>query len=277
MSQEAEKPEQAGGERLDLAKAARLRLALTGGAEELFSLLQEADPDLVKSALKNPNLSEEHLLSLLRRRNLPEDLIRLVHRSAPVAGSRQLKIALAAHPNTPGPVLSSLLPQLFLFELVTVMQLPGIAPDQKIAAERTILKRLPDTELGAKITLARRGSPSLLEALLRDGEPRLVAAVLSNPRLKESGVLSFLKCPAATAETISAVARHPVWGSRPNLRLTILRNQKTPTIWFTLFLPSLREADLRTLLESRGLAAAQVEAVRQEWEKRTCAGPARLS
>ena len=255
---------------LDTAKAARLRSALNAGADELFGLLQDPDPDLIRCVLKNPHLSEEHLLALLKRRSLPEQLIRTVHRGALVAGSRRLKIALAAHPNTPGAVLASLLPQLFLFELVTVMQLPGTSPDQKLAAERAILKRLPETELGNKITLARRGSPALLEALLREGEPRLVSCVLANQALKEAGVLSFLNSPAATAETISEVGRHARWGARPNLRFAMLRNRKTPAVWFTLFLPTLGNSELKNLTGSKGLAADQLAAVQQELEKRGC-------
>ena len=265
--------EPAGPQRLEPAKAARLRAALEAGCEELFALLEDPDPELIGCALKNPNLREEHLLALLKRRNLPEQAIRTMHRKAPGGVSRRVNIALAGHPNTPGQVLAALLPQLFLFELVAVMQLPGSTPDQKLAAERAIMKRLPETEPGSKITLARRGSPALLEALLKEGEQRLVDAVLANPALKESGVLAFLSCPAATAETISAVGRHPRWGTRPNLRLAMLRNQKTPAVWFTLFLPTLGNPQLRNLAGSKGLAAGQSAAVQQELEKRRASSP----
>lgn len=261
-------PDTEDSQRLDLAKAARLQLALSAAGARLSDLLQDPDPDLPRTALKNPHLNQEHLLELLKRRNLSEQLIGSIQRLPLAAGSRRVKIALAAHPSTPPPVLTALLPQLFLFELIAVMQFPGVSPDQKLAAERAILQRLPETELGNKIALARRASPALLEALLREGEPRLVAAVLANPRLKESGVLAFLKCPAATAETISAVARHPQWGNRPNLKTALLRNRKTPNIWFTLFLPTLRTSDLRTLQGSH-LSEEQLAEVRQELEKRT--------
>lgn len=258
----------ASSDRLDLAKAARLRQALETDAEKLFTLLQDPDPDLMRSVLRNPNLGEEHLLALLKRRDLTEQLIKTMQRLPPVAGSRRLKVALAGHPNTPASILSGLLPQLFLFELVTVMQLPGVSQDQKVAAERAILKRLPETELGNKITLARRGSPALLEALLKEGEPRLVEAVLANPRLKESAVLAFLKSPTAGAETISAVGRHPLWGSRPNLRFAMLRNRKTPAIWFTLLLPKLSNSELKALSTSPGLTPQQTAALRQELKRR---------
>jgi len=256
--------ESAGPQSLGPAKAARLRAALTAGGEELFAILRDPDLDLTRSALKNPNLNEQHLLSLLKRRNLPEQLITVVHRAAPVAGSRRLWIALAGHPNTPSPLFASLLPQLFLFELVTVLQLPGLSPGQKLATERAVLKRLPETELGSKITLARRGSPALLEALLKEGEPRLVAAILGNPALKEASLLSFLSSAAASPETISAVARDPRWGGRPGLRSALLGNRKTPLIWYTLFLPTLSPCDLQRLAGSRSLSAEQLAAVNQQ-------------
>jgi hypothetical protein len=256
-------------QRLDLAKALRLRQALTATGVELFDLIHDPDPDLSRTLLKNPNLSDEHLLILLKRRHLSEQIIKSIQRLPQTAASRRLKIALAAHPKAPPAVLNAVLPQLFLFELLTVTQLPGTPPDQKLAAERAILKRLPETELGHKLTLARRGSPAILEALLNEGEPRLVEAVLANPKLKEPGVLAFLNSPGATAATISAVARHERWGSRPNLRLAILRNRKTPPVWYILFLPALEKRDLEKLLVSKTLLPEQMAAVQEEWERRT--------
>jgi hypothetical protein len=255
-------------DKLDVAKAARLRLALTAEGEQLFGVLQERDTDDIKAALKNPRLTEEHLLALLKRRDLNEQLMRSLQRLPRVAGSRRLKLALAGHPSTPSPLLATLLPQLFLFELVTLMQLPGAGEDQKVAAERAILKRLPETELGNKLTLARRGSPAILEALIKEGKPALNEVVLANPKLKESAIFAFVTSPAANAETISQVARHPKWGQRPNLRFAMLRNRKTPLVWFILFLPTLRKLDLEALAGSKALTPEQLAEVREEVQKR---------
>jgi hypothetical protein len=252
----------------DPAKVARLRQAFTAGSEELFSLLMDADPEVLKNTLKNPHLTEQHLLALLKRRSLPESLIKALHKLPIVGRSRRLLIAVAGHADAPPAVISALLPQLFLFELVNLVQLPGTSADLRLAAERAILKRLPETELGNKITLARRGSPAILEALLKSGEPALVEAALANPKLKESGVHAFLTAPAATAATISVVARHPRWGGRANLRFAMLRNPKTPAIWFTLFLPGLSDGDLIALRSSYSLVPRQQEAVREECDRR---------
>ena len=261
------KPEVPMPRELDAARAGRLLLALGAQGDELFALLRNADPELIRSALKNPQLGEAHLLALLKRQKLPEGVLRAIHR-APQAGSRRIKIALAAHPATPAPLLAQLLVQLHLFELAALLRFPGASADHKAAAQQAILKRLPETELGTKVALARRGSAAVLEALLAEGESRLVEAVLANPELLESNLLAFLRSEGATAETISAVARHPRWGVRPKLRLAVLGNRKTPPVWFTLFLPALGSAEVSGLLGSKGLAPRQHEAVRQELEKR---------
>ena len=96
--------------------------------------------------------------------------------------SHRLKVALVHHHATPGHIVPTLLPHLYLFELVTVCFLPGVTPDRRLVAERTIIKRLPETPLGSKITLARRASSEVLEALLQEGNSQLMDACLDDPR-----------------------------------------------------------------------------------------------
>lgn len=254
--------------RLDPALGRRLHQALTAGAEELFQVLQDPSPEVLRTALKNPRMSEEHLLSLLKRRNLPEDLLKAVHQLEGVDSSHRLKLALAKNPGTPAPVALSLLPHLFLFELLDLCLLPGATPDQRYAAERQILQRLPTTPLGNKLILARRGTSSLVGELLKEGSGPLVEACLSSPRLKEVSLLQFLNGPRAEAETISMIARHPRWQSRPNLRLAILKNRRSPAVWFTLFLPGLAAAELDGLLASRRLDPVRKRLVEDELKGR---------
>jgi hypothetical protein len=126
---------------------------------------------------------------------------------------------------------------------------------------------LPVTPLGNKLTLARRATPAVLEALLKDKEPRLLEICLSNPKLKEGAVFQFLRSSSANAETLSIVARHPRWQSRPNLREAILTNPKTPQIWFTLWLPGMKIAEVKRLLSSNRLTPAQKRLVEERLKR----------
>jgi hypothetical protein len=205
---------------------------------------------------------------LLKRRDLPEDLLKAIYQLGLTGASRQIKLALVKNPTTPTPIVQTLLPHLHLFELVDLCCLAGVTADQRLAAERTILLRLESEPLGNCITLARRGTATLVGELLIKGETRLMEPCLSNPKLKEAAIVRFLRGPKATAETISIIARHPRWKNRPNLQQTILRHRHTPLVWFTLWLPKLPKRDLRALLLSRQPTAAQQTLISKELQRR---------
>jgi hypothetical protein len=253
---------------LDLELSRRLYLALSADRDRILTLLNDPAPEVLRSLLKNPQLDEGHLQNLLKRRDLPEEIVAAVARLPLVGESHPLKVALVHHPATPGNIVSKLLPQLYLFELVTACFLPGVTPDQRVAAERAIIQRLPVTPLGNKITLARRATSDVVEALLQEGNPQLVDACLDNPRIRESSLFRFLSGSTANAETISAIARHPRWKGRPNLKLAILKNSRTPLIWFTVFLPTLPLVEVKNLRGSSRLGTTQKKCVEEELTRR---------
>jgi len=253
---------------LDPNLSRQLHRALTADKGELQLVLQSTAPEVLRTALKNPALDEAHIIALLQRRDLSEELLMAVSRRPAVGESHNLKIALVHNPNTPGSLTLTLLPHLYLFELANICFLPGVTPDQKFAAERAIIQRLPTPPLGNKLTLARRGTAAVVEALLREGESPVVDACLTNPRLKESAVFQFLGSSRASAETISMIARHPRWKTRPNLVSAILKNQRTPLVWYTLFLPTLSITEVRQLLASNRLSHPQKKAVDAELMRR---------
>lgn len=253
---------------IDAGLAKRLHKALTADKEEIFQVITDPTMEVLRTVLKNPLLEESHLLVLLKRRDLSEDLVRAVCKLPQSTESHRLKVALVKNPNTPASIVPGLLPHLNIFELVTVCFLPGVTADQKIAAERTIIQRLPATPLGNKLTLARRGTATVVGTLLREGEPALMEPCLSNPRLKESDIYSFLNGVTATAETISAVARNPRWQARLNIKLAVLRNQKTPIVWFSVILPTLQTGEIRRLVASRMLTGARKTEVEKELRRR---------
>lgn len=254
---------------INAATGKLLHQALTATGDELFQVLLHPDTQVVQTALKNPHLHEDHLLALLKRRDLGEELLKFIYQLEMTKGSHRLKIAVVKNPDTPGQVVLALLPHLHLFELVDLCMIPGVTPDQKFAAERAILQRLPTTELGNKMTLARRATATVVGEILKEGDARLLEICLNSPRLREVSILQFINGPRSSAETISIVARHPKWKLRPNLRLAILKNRRTPPIWFTLFLPQLRSPDVRNLLASRRLNPTQKKLVQDELKKRS--------
>lgn len=252
-------PEKTGGA---LNHADALVEALATDKDRLFSVIQDHREEVLLAALRNPSLDHQHLLVLLKRREIGSVIAALY------AGKRHIeayavKYALVAHPDTPPHIAQTLLPLLYIFDLLKLCYIPGVSADLHLAAERKIVQQIPTQPLGNKLTLARRGTSAVLDALLREGVPAVLEACLANPHLKEGSLHQFLTSSHATAESVSMIARNSRWKSRPNIRLAILKNPRTPLIWFTTFLPGLLAATLRDLLASPRLTLAQKELVRQ--------------
>ena len=242
----------------------RLHHALTANKQAIYHLLEQPSPDLLQALLRNPALDEHHLLALLKQRGLTSALFEVIqHYLGESSDSYQLAKALARHPETPSHIALATLPRLYLFDLAELSRCNQATPDQRMAAERLIIQRLPTQPLGNKLTLARQGTAAIVEALLKEGQPQVVAVCLDNPRLKEGALHQFLSSGAASAETISQVARHPTWQHRPNLQLAILKHPRTPLIWYTLWLPRLKRGAVKELGHSPRLTSQQRACIKQ--------------
>lgn len=248
---------------IDQNLSLRLHHALTSDKDELFHILQGQPVEVLLAALRNPAFDEHHLLVLLKQRGLPADVFSAIYAAKRLIESSSIKFALVSHPETPSHIASALLTHLNIFDLMKICLIPGISPDHRVAAERSIIQHLPSQPLGNKMTLARRGTAAVVESLLREGVPPLVEACLDNPHLKEGSVHQFITASTSTAETISMVARSGRWKGRPNIRLAILKNPRTPAIWFTMFLPGLPQSTIKDLLSVPRLTSAQKQLVRQ--------------
>lgn len=236
--------------------------ALTAGKDRLFAVMQDHREEVLLAALRNPSLDHQHLLMILKRRGVGA-IITAIYQVKRLIDTYPVKFALVAHPDTPPHLAQTLLPLLHIFDLLKLCFIPGVSIDIRIAAERKIVQMIPTQPLGNKLTLARRGTAAIVEALLREGVQQLVEICLDNPHLKEGSLHQFLTSSHATSENVSLVARNSRWKSRPNIRLAILKNPRTPLIWFTLFLPGLPAATVRDLLASPRLTFAQKELVRK--------------
>ena len=245
----------------------QLHQALTADKQAIYHLLEHPTADLLQTLLRNPALDEHHLQTLLKQRGLPTAIFTVIHHHLETsADSYQLMLALARHPDTPAHLGLAVLPRLYLFDLADLCRHQHTTADQRLAAERLVIQRLPTQPLGNKLTLARQGTAMICETLLKEGQPQVVAVCLDNPQLKEGALHQFLSSGAATAETISQVARHPRWQHRPNLQLAILKNPHTPLIWFTLWLPRLKRGTIKDLALSTRLTPQQKYCLRQHLE-----------
>jgi len=104
-----------------------------------------------------------------------------------------------------------------------------LAPALRAAAERTLRDRLPELELGERVTLGRLAPLLLLRALLEEEEhPRVVASILLNPRLPEADVLALVASPDTPPETLRLISESSRFGTRRAVELGLVKNRRTP-------------------------------------------------
>src|SRR6201987_5174271 len=173
-------------------------------------------------------LSEEAALALLRRADLPADVLERLGKNGAVLKHRKVKLALVEHPKTPRHVSLPLIRQLYTFDLMQVALTPAVPADVKLAADEALCNRMETVSSGEKLTLAHRASGRVAGELLLDAEVRGMQAALQNSRRTETAIVHALMRPEAPAALVEAVAHHPQWSLRREVRLVLLRNEKTP-------------------------------------------------
>ncbi len=195
-----------------------------GSADELTSVLYDHDEEVLLALLDNLRLNDDHVKVLLSRRDLPPLFFREMVTRERLLRSYDVKLALVRHPRAPRSTALVLLRHLYTFDLLRVATTPTAAPELRRAAEEALMNQLPSLPLGERIALARQASPRLAAALVADPREAVFSVALASPRLTEDGVLRALRDGKIAAAAVDAIARHPRWSARHEVRLAIIRS-----------------------------------------------------
>jgi hypothetical protein len=212
----------------------------------------EGSNDLSMSAV-DAGLSEDAALALLRRPDVSPEVLERLAKNGNVLKYRKVKLALVAHPKTPRHVSLPLIRQLYTFDLMQVALTPAVPADVKLAADEALCNRIETVSSGEKLTLAHRASGRVAGELLLDSEPRVMQAALKNSRLTEALIVQALMRPEATAAFVEAVSHHVQWSLRREVRLALLRNEKTPMARAVEFARNVPVGQLREILQGSRL------------------------
>ena len=221
----------------------RLRAA---GAAELLVLVRERLADIdagaARLALRNPHLTAEVVATLLARPGL--------------LSAHELRRDLAACPLTPRVVALDLVPGLFWNDLMLLGLDLRAPPAVRRAAERQLVVRLPGLSTGEKTALARRAAPGVIARLRHDPDPRVIAALLDNPRMTEDVVVPLTHSERTSPAVLRVVADDRRWGVRYAVRVGLSRNPRTPLATALALLPRLKKPDLAAVAAHPRLAPA---------------------
>jgi hypothetical protein len=219
----------------------------------LSEAVRSSSPEVLAAAASDPSLTEDLALVLLKQTDLPTQVLDRLSHNGSVMKSRKVKLALVEHPRTPRHISIPMVKHLFTFDLMQVALTPVVPADIKMAAEEALIHRLERLAQGERLSLARRASGRVAAALLVDPESRVIHTALENTRLTESAIIKALMSQSAPAAFVGAVCHHAKWSPRPEIRIALLRNEKTPLNRALEFSRSLPPALVREILHGSHL------------------------
>ena len=198
---------------------------------------------------------ESDYLALLRRQDLPSDALARLLSDRSARRFHAVRLALASHPQTPRTDALTLVGTLFWRDLAHISANVRVHPEVRRAADRDLLRRLPELAVAERIDLARTVGRGTLVFLRSDPDPRVLAAVLENRFATEPDVVQAAARPGAAAASLEVIASHPRWSRRPAVRSALLRNRALPVAAALGLLRRASREDLEGLCAAPGTAA----------------------
>lgn len=231
------------------ANDSKIPPARTASKDELRRRLSSAPATWLNEALENPELGPSELMLLLRNPATPAAALEKIGANRTWMGHHELRRGLARHAHAPPAVARNLLGHLYWKDWCEIAAHPAANPMIRRQAERMLLACIGELGSGERIMLARRVTRGLIPAFLTDPDPRVIQALLGNPRLVEIDLVRLANDASNGAEVLRSVAEHPVWGQRRDLRLALLKRPELPVQTALRLARKMDRRDLRMVVE----------------------------
>jgi hypothetical protein len=114
-----------------------------------------------------------------------------------------------------------------------------------------------------KLLLAVKAERSERALLLQDNDPRVLLSLLRNPRLTVDEVARVAKSPFLTFQVADVIVKTTQWMASLDVRLALIRNPKTPPAFALQILPSLPDAEVRSIARAGTSMALKTAALRR--------------
>ena len=207
------------------------------------------DPDRLSRLLSDDSITDLDLRHALRGRVPPSVTVFVLERSR--FGTRQTVLgAVARSPSSPPRIALQALPGLAWRDLAEVAVAAELAPAVRQKAEALLLDGLNAMRLGDLITLSRIGPRRVTSRLLLSPDPRVRAAGLHNPRLRDGDVCAILESDDAPRQMASEILQVHRWALSYQVRRAIVRSGTTPHPISLALIAKMNPGDLRDLAAS---------------------------
>jgi hypothetical protein len=213
--------------------------------QHIKSLSRDALTEFVNDNIAH--LLEEEALFVLANRNCTAAICNQIARSARLTAFYSVRLKLAAHRQTPQAHAVKLVHYLYWADLLRLSIDVKVPAQVRRTIDTIMLQQVTRLTLGDKISAARRCSAALMKVLLYDPDPKIFAALLTNPRLREEDLVALASSTRATPEQLRMLGEDQKWSYRYSIRKTLVLNPLTPRSVAASQLRHLRRDDLRAI------------------------------
>jgi len=227
-----------------------------GSEPDLGALLRDANEEQL-AALIGGRLDEIDVRAArqaFRNPFLTGSLIEALAASPGLSAAYELRREVVLHPRAPRLLALRLVSGLYWADLVRVGTDARLHPTVRRAADQRLVERLPGLSAGEKIAVARSADAAVIAALRLDPTPRVIDALLDNPRLTEGLLVPLAASDRASPLVLARVAANPRWGVRPGIRYALCRNPATPLTAAFALLSLLTKRELEAVAHDLRLA-----------------------
>jgi len=114
-----------------------------------------------------------------------------------------------------------------------------------------------------KVALAMKGNKEARTHLIRDSNKLVACAVIRNPRITDSEVLSIANSRSVHEEVIRIIIENREWMKNYPMKLAIVQNPKTPLGVSLKFMGYIYDKDLKILAQSKNIPSSLATAARR--------------
>ncbi|MCG6982631.1 MAG: hypothetical protein LJE88_14615 [Deltaproteobacteria bacterium] len=145
--------------------------------------------------------------------------------------------------------------------------------NDKIHLGKSRIQEILALPVSEKMKLGQTGNRELRALLVKDSNPQVQDAVISNPRITEVEIVTFARSPKISTFLLGKIVANREWLKNYQVRLALVSNPKTPPPLAIKLVTTLRDADLTDLAKRKGLAEELIVAAERTIAQRAPATP----
>jgi hypothetical protein len=119
--------------------------------------------------------------------------------------------------------------------------------EERSEKPQNVWDRMREMSQMEKLLLAVKADRTERALLLQDNDPRVLLSLLRNPRLTVDEVVRLAKSSFLNYQIAEVIMKATQWMASLDVRLGLIHNPKTPQAFALRILPTLPEAEIRTI------------------------------